>query len=66
MKCGARDYPCMMWPLYLGPQQQLEPSGKGSGLWADPEPRVDVRDLVVDGGEHRHIISANAYAGRAF
>ena len=45
MKCGARDYPCMMWPLYLGPQQQLEPSGKGSGLWADPEPRVDVKDV---------------------
>ena len=35
----------MMWPLYLGPQQQLEPSGKGSGLWADPEPRVDVKDV---------------------
>ena len=45
MKCGARDYPCMMWPLYLGPQQQTEPSGKGSGLWADPEPRVDVKDV---------------------
>ena len=45
MKCGARDYPCMMWPLYLGPQQQTEPGGKGSGLWADPEPRVDVKDV---------------------
>ena len=45
MKCGARNYPCMMWPLYLGPQQQTEPDGKGSGLWADPEPRVDVKDV---------------------
>ena len=26
-------------------QQQTEPGGKGSGLWADPEPRVDVKDV---------------------
>ena len=44
--CSSANYFCMEWPLFVGTQQQLEPDGSGSGIWADTEPRVTVRDVV--------------------
>jgi len=44
--CNAKNYFCMEWPLFVGTQQQLEPDGSGSGIWAATEPRVDVRGVT--------------------
>lgn len=46
--CSPRDYACMAWPIYIGTQQQLEPDGTGSGVWAPTEPRVTVTNLTLD------------------
>lgn len=44
--CSAKNYFCMEWPLFLGTQQQLEPDGSGSGIWAQTEPRVAVSGVT--------------------
>ncbi|KAJ1447448.1 pectin lyase fold/virulence factor [Pelagophyceae sp. CCMP2097] len=46
-ECSPLDYFCMMWPVYIGPQQQLEPDGSGSGIWARTEPRVTVANITL-------------------
>lgn len=45
--CMKLDYTCMEWPIYLGPQQQLEPDGSGSGIWPATEPKVSVNGLTL-------------------
>ncbi|KAJ8612227.1 hypothetical protein CTAYLR_002929 [Chrysophaeum taylorii] len=46
---------CFSWPVYIGPQQQEEPGGAGSGLWARTEPRctianITLRNVFIHGG----------------
>ena len=36
----------LLWPLYVGPQQQKEPDGAGEGVYDNPtEPRVTIRNI---------------------
>ena len=46
-ECSASNYFCMMWPIFVGTQQQLEPDGSGSGIWAPTEPRVTIDGLTL-------------------
>jgi len=47
LHCGNYNFFCMMWPLYLGTQQQLEPDGVGSGIWPQTEPLVTVANISL-------------------
>ncbi|KAJ8612226.1 hypothetical protein CTAYLR_002928 [Chrysophaeum taylorii] len=38
---------CFSWPVYIGPQQQEEPGGAGSGLWARTEPRCTIANITL-------------------
>ena len=38
----------MIWPIYIGPQQQIEPNGVGSGLWPKTEPNVEFGSIVLE------------------
>ena len=37
----------VLWPIYIGPQQQEEPDGSGDGLWPTVDPRVAVHDVTL-------------------
>ena len=37
----------ILWPVYVGPQQQKEPDGRGDGVWPDPQPLVTMRAIGV-------------------
>lgn len=48
--CSSRwyiDVLCFAWPLYIGPQQQAEPGGVGSGLWAETEPYCSIANITL-------------------
>ena len=38
----------LLWPIYIGPQQQKEPDGTGDGLWPPVNPFVDIRDIFFE------------------
>ena len=45
----------ILWPIYIGPQQQKQPDGGGDGIWPPPQPLVNVTSIVLqnvtsDGG----------------
>ncbi|KAJ8599438.1 hypothetical protein CTAYLR_008002 [Chrysophaeum taylorii] len=46
--CGTYDFLCFLWPVYIGVQQQLEPTGQGSGIWPAPDPRTTVVNITLD------------------
>lgn len=37
----------IMWPIYIGPQQQKEPDGTGDGFWPDTNPFVKIRNVIL-------------------
>lgn len=45
----------ILWPIYIGPQQQKEPDGGGDGIWPPPQPLVNITNIILqnvtsDGG----------------
>ena len=45
----------ILWPIYIGPQQQKEPDGGGDGIWPPPQPLVNITNILLqnvtsDGG----------------
>ena len=45
----------ILWPIYIGPQQQKQPDGSGDGIWPPPQPLVNVTNIILqnvtsDGG----------------
>ena len=38
-------YTPLLWPIYLGPQQQKEPNGEGAGLWPQTNPYVNITNI---------------------
>ena len=45
----------ILWPIYIGPQQQKQPDGGGDGIWPPPQPLVNITNIVLqnvtsDGG----------------
>ena len=38
----------LLWPIYIGPQQQKEPDGTGDGVWPPVNPFVEIRDIFLD------------------
>ena len=37
----------VMYPIYIGPQQQKEPDGTGDGFWPDTNPFVTIRNISI-------------------
>ena len=37
----------ILWPIYIGPQQQKEPNGGGDGIWPPPQPLVNVTNILL-------------------
>ena len=37
----------ILWPIYIGPQQQKEPDGGGDGIWPPPQPLVNVTNILL-------------------
>ena len=37
----------ILWPIYIGPQQQREPDGGGDGIWPPPQPLVNVTNILL-------------------
>ena len=37
----------ILWPVYIGPQQQYEPDGGGDGIWPPPQPLVNVTNIYL-------------------
>ena len=37
----------LMYPIYIGPQQQKEPDGTGDGFWPDTNPFVTIRNISI-------------------
>eukprot|EP00632_Arachnochrysis_sp_CCMP2950_P003245 CAMPEP_0185702702 /NCGR_PEP_ID=MMETSP1164-20130828/12673_1 /TAXON_ID=1104430 /ORGANISM="Chrysoreinhardia sp, Strain CCMP2950" /LENGTH=616 /DNA_ID=CAMNT_0028369939 /DNA_START=48 /DNA_END=1898 /DNA_ORIENTATION=+ len=46
--CGTYDFLCFSWPVFIGTQQQLEPDGEGSGIWATTDPRCTVANVTLE------------------
>ena len=38
----------LLWPIYIGPQQQKEPDGTGDGVWPPVNPFVEIRDIFLE------------------
>jgi len=38
----------LLWPIYIGPQQQKEPDGTGDGVWPSVNPFVEIRDIFLE------------------
>ena len=38
----------LLWPIYIGPQQQKEPDGTGDGLWPPVNPFVDIHTIYLE------------------
>ena len=38
----------LLWPIYIGPQQQKEPDGTGNGIWPNVNPLVNISDIYVE------------------
>ena len=43
----------ILWPIYIGPQQQKEPNGVGDGIWPNTQPLITITDIFL-----RNITSA--------
>lgn len=37
----------ILWPVYIGPQQQKEPDGGGDGIWPPPQPLVNITNILL-------------------
>ena len=37
----------ILWPIYIGPQQQKEPNGGGDGIWPPPQPLVNITNIIL-------------------
>lgn len=37
----------ILYPIYIGPQQQKEPDGSGEGFWPDTNPFVTIRNISI-------------------
>lgn len=37
----------ILWPIYIGPQQQKEPDGGGDGIWPPPQPLVNITNILL-------------------
>tara|TARA_B100000886_G_scaffold336297_1_gene294798 strand:+ start:592 stop:1890 length:1299 start_codon:yes stop_codon:yes gene_type:complete len=37
----------ILWPIYIGPQQQKEPDGTGSGIWPPTNPFVEIQNIYL-------------------
>ena len=37
----------ILWPIYIGPQQQKEPDGSGDGIWPPTEPRITMTNITI-------------------
>merc|ERR1711998_78141 len=37
----------MLWPIYIGPQQQKEPNGIGDGAWPNTQPLITISDIFL-------------------
>jgi polygalacturonase len=37
----------VLWPIYIGPQQQKEPNGGGDGIWPSPQPLVNITNILL-------------------
>ena len=46
----------LLWPIYIGPQQQKEPDGTGDGIWPKVNPYVEIRDIFLE-NIHIHLKS---------
>lgn len=46
----------LLWPIYIGPQQQKEPDGTGDGFWPNVNPYVEIKDIFLD-NVHIHLHS---------
>ena len=38
----------VVWPIYIGPQQQNEPDGTGDGVWPAVNPEVSIRNILLE------------------
>ena len=38
----------LLWPIYIGPQQQKEPDGTGDGIWPNVNPYVEISDIFLE------------------
>jgi polygalacturonase len=38
----------VLWPIYIGPQQQKEPDGTGDGFWPNTNPNVNISNILID------------------
>ena len=52
-----RAYNPILWPIYIGPQQQKEPDGTGDGIWPVTNPFVNISNIYIS-----DIIVENAYS----
>lgn len=48
----------VLWPIYLGPQQQKEPDGSGEGVWPEVNPYVTIRNVVLENIKMKNIYGA--------
>jgi len=44
---GIRATDAIWWPIYVGPQQQLQPDGGGEGWWPNTVPEVTIRNVSI-------------------
>ena len=48
----------LLWPIYIGPQQQKEPDGTGAGIWPAVNPYVTITNIRM---ENIHIKMMNRH-----
>lgn len=48
---NIRSNNSIWWPVYVGPQQQLQPDGGGEGWWPATVPEVTMRNISIAGME---------------
>jgi len=41
-------YDGVLWPIYIGPQQQKEPDGSGAGIWPDVNPYITIKNILLE------------------
>eukprot|EP00618_Florenciella_parvula_P012925 CAMPEP_0119477020 /NCGR_PEP_ID=MMETSP1344-20130328/7317_1 /TAXON_ID=236787 /ORGANISM="Florenciella parvula, Strain CCMP2471" /LENGTH=468 /DNA_ID=CAMNT_0007510919 /DNA_START=93 /DNA_END=1499 /DNA_ORIENTATION=+ len=50
----------ILWPIYIGPQQQKEPNGIGDGFWPETQPLITISDIFL-----RNITSTGGFLPHA-
>ena len=40
-------YNSILWPIYIGPQQQKEPDGTGDGFWPNTNPFINISNIFI-------------------